>query len=130
LIASGKIGCVIVGADRIAANGDTANKVGTYGLALAARAHGVPLYVAAPISTLDLNCPDGSKIPIEQRSAKEVTHVGPTRTAAEGVTVFNPAFDVTPGPLVAAIITERGVARPPYMESLRALALAPPKGNP
>jgi methylthioribose-1-phosphate isomerase len=130
LIASGKIGCVIVGADRIAANGDTANKVGTYGLALAARAHGVPLYVAAPISTLDLNCPDGSKIPIEQRSAKEVTHVGPTRTAAEGVTVFNPAFDVTPGPLVAAIITERGVARPPYKESLRALAPASLKGNP
>ena len=121
LLASGKIGCVIVGADRIAANGDTANKVGTYGLALAAKAHGVPLFVAAPLSTLDLRARDGRDIPIEERSAKEVTHVGAQRVAAEGVSVFNPAFDVTPGPLVAAIITERGVARAPYMESLRAL---------
>ena len=90
-------------------------------LALAAKAHGVPLFVAAPLSTLDLRARDGRDIPIEERSAKEVTHVGAQRVAAEGVSVFNPAFDVTPGPLVAAIITERGVARAPYMESQRAL---------
>ena len=122
LLASGKIGCVIVGADRIAANGDVANKVGTYGVALAARAAGVPLFVAAPISTFDLRAADGRAIPIEQRAAHEVTHVGSVRTAAEGVSVFNPAFDVTPAALVSAIITERGVARAPYIETLRALA--------
>ena len=124
LLASGRIGCVVVGADRIAANGDVANKIGTYGLALAAREHGVPLYVAAPVSTLDLRARDGRDIPIEERSAREVTHVGPQRIAAEGASVFNPAFDVTPGALVAAIITERGVARAPYNETLRALAQA------
>ncbi len=122
LLASGKIGCVIVGADRIAANGDVANKVGTYGVALAAHAAGVPLFVAAPISTFDLRAADGRAIPIEQRAAHEVTHVGSVRTAAEGVSVFNPAFDVTPAALVSAIITERGVARAPYAETLRALA--------
>jgi methylthioribose-1-phosphate isomerase len=118
LLASGKIGCVVVGADRIAKNGDTANKVGTFGVALAAHAAGVPFYVAAPLSTIDLACADGAGIPIEQRPAREVTHVGAQRIAAEGVQVFNPAFDVTPARYITAIITDRGVARAPYEESL------------
>ena len=114
---------MVVGADRIARNGDTANKVGTYPLALAAHASGVPFYVAAPISTVDLRAASGSAIPIEERPAQEVTHLGGARVAAEGVQVFNPAFDVTPARLVAAIVTERGVARPPYEASLQALAI-------
>ena len=122
LLASGKIGCVVVGADRIAKNGDTANKVGTLGVALAAHAAGVPFFVAAPWSTVDLACADGSGIPIEQRSPREVTHVGQQRIAAEGVDVFNPAFDVTPARYIGALITERGVARAPFVESLAALA--------
>jgi methylthioribose-1-phosphate isomerase len=122
LLASGRIGCVVVGADRIARNGDTANKVGTYPLALAAHAAGVPFYVAAPTSTVDLRAADGSEIPIEERPALEVTHLGGARVAAEGVQVFNPAFDVTPARLLAAIVTERGVATPPYEASLQALA--------
>src|SRR6266850_2335249 len=121
LLASGRVGCVVVGADRIARNGDVANKVGTYPLALAAHAAGVPFFVAAPLSTVDLRAADGTVIPIEERGAQEVTHVGPARIAAEGVQVFNPAFDVTPARLVAAIITERGVARTPYDQSLPAL---------
>jgi methylthioribose-1-phosphate isomerase len=119
---SGKIGCVIVGADRIAANGDVANKIGTYGVAVLAKENGVPFYVAAPVSTLDLTLPDGSHIPIEERSAVEVTHLGGKRVAPEGTEVRNPAFDVTPHRYVTAIITERGVARGPYTESLREMA--------
>jgi len=121
LLASGKIGCVVVGADRIARNGDTANKVGTYPLALAAQAASVPFFVAAPTSTVDLRARDGADIPIEERSAEEVTHLAGTRIAAEGASVFNPAFDVTPARLIAAIVTERGVARQPYEEALSRL---------
>lgn len=118
---SGRIGCVVVGADRIAANGDVANKVGTYGVAVLARENNVPFYVAAPISTLDLSLASGDQIPIEQRPADEVTHVFGVPVAPEGVRVENPAFDVTPNRYVTAIITERGVARAPYAESLRKL---------
>ena len=121
LLSSGRIGCVVVGADRIARNGDTANKVGTYPLALAARAAGVPFYVAAPVSTLDLRAASGREIPIEERGPEEVTHLKGQRVAPEGVQVFNPAFDVTPAAYVAAIITEKGVARAPYESSLPAL---------
>jgi methylthioribose-1-phosphate isomerase len=118
----GLVDAVVVGADRIAANGDVANKIGTYTVAVLARQHDIPFYVAAPISTFDLSIPDGSHIPIEQRTPLEVTHVGPTRIVPEGVDVFNPAFDVTPNELVTAIVTEAGVARAPYKESLAALA--------
>src|SRR5918997_5524645 len=109
---------VVVGADRIAANGDTANKVGTYAVAVLAREHGLPFYVAAPISTIDLRTADGSGIPIEERNDKEVTHVGASRLTPEGARIRNPAFDVTPARYVTAIITERGIARAPFMESL------------
>jgi methylthioribose-1-phosphate isomerase len=129
LMKSGRIGCVIVGADRIAANGDVANKVGTYTLAVLAKEHGVPFYVAAPLSTLDLSIPSGEAIPIEQRPAEEVTHCFGVRVAPEGVAVENPAFDVTPNRYVTAIITERGVARPPYAESLRRLASTAQTGS-
>jgi methylthioribose-1-phosphate isomerase len=118
---SGRIGCVVVGADRIAANGDVANKVGTYGLAVLAKENNVPFYVAAPISTLDLTLETGEKIPIEERAGKEVTHIAGTSIAPEGIKVANPAFDVTPNRYVSAIITERGVARAPYTEQLRDL---------
>ena len=118
---SGRIGCVIVGADRIAANGDVANKIGTYGVAVLANENNVPFYVAAPVSTLDLTLPDGSHIPIEERSATEVTHLNGVAVAPEGTEVRNPAFDVTPSRYVTAFITERGVARAPYSESLRKL---------
>jgi methylthioribose-1-phosphate isomerase len=117
---SGRIGCVVVGADRIAANGDVANKIGTYGLAELAKENGVPFYVAAPVSTLDLSLKSGDEIPIEQRAASEVTHVFGVAIAPENIEVENPAFDVTPARYVTAIVTERGVARPPYEESLRA----------
>jgi methylthioribose-1-phosphate isomerase len=117
---SGRIGCVIVGADRIAANGDVANKIGTYSLAVLAKENGVPFYVAAPVSTLDLTLACGEQIPIEQRSTSEVTHVFGVHVAPENIAVENPAFDVTPARYVTAIITERGVARPPYVETLRA----------
>jgi methylthioribose-1-phosphate isomerase len=119
---SGRIGCVVVGADRIAANGDVANKIGTYTVAVLARENGVPFYVAAPISTLDLSLPSGDGIPIEQRPAAEVTHVFGVQVAPAGVRVENPAFDVTPHRYVNAIVTERGVARAPYIESLAKLA--------
>ncbi len=109
-----KIDLVIVGADRIAGNGDTANKIGTYGLAVLARAHGIPFYVAAPLSTIDPALPDGRAIPIEERNPDEVTHCGGVRTAPDGVLVWNPAFDVTPNGLIAAIVTEAGVIRPPF----------------
>jgi methylthioribose-1-phosphate isomerase len=117
----GLIDAVIVGADRIAANGDVANKIGTYPVAVLARQHDIPFYVAAPFSTLDLKIPDGSHIPIEQRDPTEVTHIGGVRVVPDGVSVFNPAFDVTPHDFVTAIITDRGVARPPYTQSLDAL---------
>jgi methylthioribose-1-phosphate isomerase len=119
----GKISCVIVGADRVAANGDVANKIGTYTLAALAHRHRIPFYVAAPTSTLDLDCPDGDHIPIEDRDPAEVTHIGNRRIAPAGIAVANPAFDVTPHQLVTAIVTERGVARAPYKTSLRRLAL-------
>jgi methylthioribose-1-phosphate isomerase len=118
---SGRIGCVVVGADRIAANGDVANKIGTYSLAVLAKENGVPFYVAAPISTFDLTLADGAGIPIEQRAAAEVTHVYGVQMAPDGTAVENPAFDVTPNRYVTAIVTERGVARAPYLESLRKL---------
>lgn len=112
LLASGRIDAVVVGADRVAANGDVANKVGTYPLAVLARTHGVPFYVAAPRSTIDPACPNGESIPIEQRAATEVTEGFGVRTAPEGVYVYSPAFDVTPAKLVTALITEAGVVRP------------------
>jgi methylthioribose-1-phosphate isomerase len=114
----GHVDLVVVGADRIAANGDVANKIGTYGVAVLAREHGIPFYVAAPLSTIDLDTPDGSLIPIEERNAREVTHVGSARMTPEGAKIRNPAFDVTPAKYVTAIITERGIARPPYEQSL------------
>jgi methylthioribose-1-phosphate isomerase len=122
LMAQGEINAVVVGADRIAANGDVANKIGTYTLAVLAKEHGLPFYVAAPVSTLDLQTPTGRDIPIEERPAHEVTHVAGRRIAPEGAAARNPAFDVTPHRYVTAIVCERGVARPPYGESLRALA--------
>ncbi|HVA93527.1 MAG TPA: S-methyl-5-thioribose-1-phosphate isomerase [Candidatus Dormibacteraeota bacterium] len=118
---TGTVGAVVVGADRIAANGDTANKIGTYQIAVLAHEHGVPFYVAAPVSTFDLTISSGEQIPIEERSAGEVTHLRGVRIAPD-VAVANPAFDVTPARLVTAIICERGVARAPYTESLRRLA--------
>ena len=124
MMQQGKIGAIVVGADRIAANGDVANKIGTYTLAILAKEHGIPFYVAAPISTVDLATPDGGKIPIEQRNAREVTHIAGKQMVPDGVQVENPAFDVTPAKYVAAIITERGIAREPYTESLRKLAEA------
>src|SRR5215472_16067791 len=122
MMKQGKIGAVVVGADRIAANGDVANKIGTYSVAILAREHGIPFYVAAPFSTIDLATPSGDRIPIEQRSPREVTHIAGKQMAPDGVKVENPAFDVTPNRYVSAIITERGVARPPLGESLAALA--------
>jgi methylthioribose-1-phosphate isomerase len=119
---SGRIGCVVVGADRIAANGDVANKIGTYSLAVLAKENGVPFLVAAPISTLDLSLGSGDAIPIEQRAAEEVTHVFGQPVAPPGAIAANPAFDVTPARYVSAIITENGVARAPYEESLRLVA--------
>ncbi len=117
---TGKVGAIVVGADRIAANGDTANKIGTYQIAVLAQENGVPFYVAAPISTLDLTISSGEHIPIEERAAEEVTHIRGVRIAPD-VEVANPAFDVTQARFIAAIITERGVARAPYTESLRHL---------
>jgi methylthioribose-1-phosphate isomerase len=118
---AGKVDCVIVGADRIAANGDVANKIGTYSVAVLAKENSIPFYVAAPISTLDLSIPNGDDIPIEQRPAQEVTHIKETPIAPEGIGVANPAFDVTPNRYVTAIITERGIARAPFLETLRKL---------
>jgi methylthioribose-1-phosphate isomerase len=118
---SGKVGAIVTGADRIAANGDTANKIGTYQIAVLAKENNIPFYVAAPVSTFDLSIPDGDHIPIEERSATEVTHLQGVRIAPD-VHAAHPAFDVTPSRYIAAIFTERGVARAPYNESLRALA--------
>jgi methylthioribose-1-phosphate isomerase len=122
MMKQGKINAIVVGADRIAANGDVANKIGTYTLAVLAREHGIPFYVAAPLSTVDLETPDGTKIPIEQRNAKEVTHIAGKQMVPDGVQIENPAFDVTPAKYVAAIITEQGVAKAPYEQSLRQFA--------
>jgi methylthioribose-1-phosphate isomerase len=124
VLRSGEISCVIVGTDRTAANGDVANKIGTYPLAVMARRHGVPFYVAAPLSSVDLECRSGDQIPIEQRSPKEITEFGGKQVAPKGVGAFNPAFDVTPAELVTAIITERGIAYPPFTESLAELKRA------
>ncbi len=120
----GKVDCVVVGADRIAANGDAANKIGTYMVSVLAREHNIPFYVAAPVSTIDLSIATGEAIPIEERDAREVTHVRDHRLTPEGVDVHNFAFDVTPNELIAAIITDRGIARSPYIESLRNLITA------
>ncbi|MCP4600840.1 MAG: S-methyl-5-thioribose-1-phosphate isomerase [Proteobacteria bacterium] len=122
LMARGMVDLVVVGTDRVAANGDVANKIGTYGVALGARAANVPFYVAAPWSTIDLKTPTGKEIPIEERPAREVTHVFEQRIVPEGVPVLNPAFDITPADLVTALITDRGVVRPPYPEKLKKLA--------
>ena len=122
MMKQGKIGAIVVGADRIAANGDVANKIGTYTLAVLAKEHGIPFYVAAPFSTIDLEMPHGNQIPIEQRNPKEVTHMAGKAIAPEGVQVENPAFDVTPAKYVSAIVTERGIVRGPYEEALRRLA--------
>src|SRR6202049_2812577 len=122
MMQKGKIGAIVVGADRIAANGDVANKVGTYTVAVLAKENNIPFYVAAPLSTVDLETPDGSKIPIEQRNKREVTHIAGKQMVPDGVEIQNPAFDVTPAKYVTAIITERGIARAPEEEGLRSLA--------
>jgi methylthioribose-1-phosphate isomerase len=116
------VDCVLVGADRIAANGDVANKIGTYGLAVLAAYHDVPFYVAAPLSTVDLLCPNGAAIPVEQRPAAEVALIGTQRIVPDGVEVDNRAFDVTPSALVTGIITDAGVVGPPYCDTLPSLA--------
>jgi methylthioribose-1-phosphate isomerase len=118
IMARERVDLVVVGADRIAANGDAANKIGTYGLAIAAHAHGIPFYVAAPWSTIDLATPTGAEIPIEERNAKEVTHMAGTQVTPAGALVRNPSFDVTPHRYITAIVTERGILRPPYLEAL------------
>jgi methylthioribose-1-phosphate isomerase len=122
MMRQGKIKAVVVGADRIAANGDVANKIGTYSVAVLAKEHNIPFYVAAPLSTVDLNTPTGEQIPIEQRSPREVTHHGGKQMAPDGVKVENPAFDVTPAKYVSAIVTERGIAKAPYDRSLKELS--------
>lgn len=119
IMKKGSVHAVVVGSDRIAANGDVANKIGTYMVAVLAKRHGIPFYVAAPLSTVDLNCPTGDEIPIEERDIREVTHVKDIQLAPDDALVSNYAFDVTPNDLVTAIITEKGVARAPYIESLR-----------
>jgi methylthioribose-1-phosphate isomerase len=124
MMKQGKIGAIVVGADRIAANGDVANKIGTYTVAVLAKEHGIPFYVAAPFSTVDLETSDGSKIPIEQRNSREVSHIAGKQMVPDGVEIENPAFDVTPAKYVAAIITERGIAKAPYSDSLPRLAEA------
>lgn len=121
MMQKGKVGAIVVGADRIAANGDVANKVGTYTVAVLAKENNIPFYVAAPLSTVDLATSDGSKIPIEQRNKREVTHIGGKQMTPDGVGIENPAFDVTPAKYVTAIITEKGIARAPYTESLESL---------
>jgi methylthioribose-1-phosphate isomerase len=122
LMAKGRIQACIVGADRIAANGDTANKIGTYGVAILAKEFGIPFYVAAPWATIDINTPHGDLIPIEQRSAREVTHSNGKQMTPDGVGIENPAFDVTPAKYITAIITERGVVKSPFTDSIAALA--------
>jgi methylthioribose-1-phosphate isomerase len=126
LMKAGSIDCVVVGTDRTAANGDVANKIGTYTVAVLAHRHGIPFYVAAPTSSIDLGCPKGSKIPIEERDPREVSHIFDRQIAPSGIKIANPAFDVTPHDLVTAIITERGIARPPYWRTLARIV----KGEP
>lgn len=121
VMSQGKVDCVVVGADRITSNGDVANKIGTYSVAVLAKENNIPFYVAAPMSTIDFTLSSGADIPIEERNPSEVTHFAGVRTAPEGTTVYNPAFDVTPNRYVAAIITERGIARPPFADSLARL---------
>jgi methylthioribose-1-phosphate isomerase len=121
LMRRGEIDVVVVGSDRIAANGDIANKIGTYSVAVLARAHGIPFYVAAPLTTIDMDCPDGDRIPIEERDPSEVTSLFGVPVAPEGVGVMNPAFDVTPAEYLAGIVTDKGIVRPPFTESLAAL---------
>src|ERR1700735_1585769 len=121
-MSKGRIAAVIVGADRIAANGDTANKIGTYSVGILAKEHGIPFYVAAPFNTIDLATASGDLIPIEQRAAREVTHLRGVQVTPHGVSIENPAFDVTPARYVTAIVTERGVLRAPYEESIRDMA--------
>ena len=116
---SGKVDAVVVGCDRVAANGDVANKIGTYTIAVLAKRHGIPFYVAGPTSSIDINCPSGKDIPIEQRDAKEVSHIFGKALAPKGTKVFNPAFDVTSHELISAIITEKGVIQPPYQQNIR-----------
>jgi len=116
---TGKVDAVVVGCDRVAANGDVANKIGTYTIAVLAKRHGIPFYVAGPTSSIDLNCPSGKEIPIEQRDAKEVSHIFGKALAPKGTKVFNPAFDVTSHDLISAIITEKGVIQPPYQQNIR-----------
>jgi methylthioribose-1-phosphate isomerase len=116
---TGKVDAVVVGCDRVAANGDVANKIGTYTIAVLAKRHGIPFYVAGPTSSIDLNCPSGKEIPIEQRDAKEVSHIFGKALAPKGTKVFNPAFDVTSHDLISAIITEKGVIHPPYQQNIR-----------
>ncbi len=120
LMRSGEIDVVVVGADRIAANGDTANKIGTYTVAVLAHEHKIPFYVAAPLSTIDLHTPEGDSIPIEERDQREVSHLGTARLTPVGARIRNPAFDVTPHRYITGIITEKGILRPPYSESLKA----------
>jgi methylthioribose-1-phosphate isomerase len=120
LMQMGRVDAVVVGCDRIAANGDVANKIGTYSIAVLARRHGIPFYVAGPTSSIDLNCPTGEDIPIEQRDPKEVSHIFGRALAPEGINIFNPAFDVTPQELISAIITEKGVILPPYHHNIKA----------
>src|SRR5581483_10567418 len=122
LMQRGRVSCVIVGTDRTAANGDVANKIGTYTLAVLAHRHSIPFYVAAPLSSVDFSCPSGDRIPIEERASREVTHVFDRQIAPSGIRVVNPAFDVTPSELVTAIVTERGVARQPLARTLARLA--------
>jgi methylthioribose-1-phosphate isomerase len=122
LMHGGEIDLVVVGADRIAANGDVANKIGTYTVAVLAREHNIPFYVAAPISTIDLATPDGKHIPIEERDQREVTHIGSARLTPEGARIRNPAFDVTPHRYITGIITELGIFHPPYIETLKQTA--------
>jgi methylthioribose-1-phosphate isomerase len=119
IMRTGHIDLVVVGADRIAANGDTANKIGTYSVAVLAKEHDIPFYVAAPLSTIDLNTPDGGSIPIRERNSREVTHLGGSQLTPDGALIRNPAFDVTPCKLITGIITERGIFRAPYTESLK-----------
>jgi methylthioribose-1-phosphate isomerase len=119
LMQMGKVDAVVVGCDRVAANGDVANKIGTYTIAVLAKRHGIPFYVAGPTSSIDLNCPSGKEIPIEQRDAKEVSHIFGKALAPKGIKVFNPAFDVTSQDLISAIITEKGVIQPPYQQNIR-----------
>ena len=119
LMRAGEVDLVVVGADRIAANGDTANKIGTYTVAVLAHEHKIPFYVAAPLSTIDLSTPDGDQIPIEERDGREITHIGSSRLTPEGANIRNPAFDVTPHRYIAGIITEKGIVRPPFTDGLR-----------